>query len=240
MNLHFLHGFLGHPSDWSYLKNDFCDYKLIFHKIESFMSESEMISDHFISWAKNFNTINKTSHNNILIGYSLGGRLALHAIVENPHIWKAAIIISAHPGLVDTEEKEIRYTSDKIWAEKFKNNSWENVIVEWNNQPVFSGTPESFIRQKEHFNLDSLTKELINFSLAKQENLRSKIKNINTPILWLAGEKDIKFSKIISDLSNLNQYQKIQILEKCAHRVPWENKQLFINICKEFILSFTH
>jgi len=35
----------------------------------------------------------------VLVGYSMGGRLALHALLEPGHPWQAAVIIGAHPGL---------------------------------------------------------------------------------------------------------------------------------------------
>ena len=47
-----------------------------------------------------------------LLGYSMGGRLALHALLEKDHPWQAAVIISAHPGLESEPERADRRASD--------------------------------------------------------------------------------------------------------------------------------
>ena len=71
-----------------------------------------------------------------LLGYSMGGRLALHALLEDSNPWQAAIIISAHPGLEDEKEREARIASDAEWASKALMGTWESFTDDWNAQPI--------------------------------------------------------------------------------------------------------
>jgi len=50
-----------------------------------------------------------------LVGYSMGGRLALHSLIAQPKLWKGATIISAHPGLSTEEERVARRRKDAEW-----------------------------------------------------------------------------------------------------------------------------
>lgn len=61
----------------------------------------------------------------ILLGYSLGGRLALHALLEDSAMWRAAVIVSAHPGLQDDEARVLRMASDAHWAGRALVGSWD-------------------------------------------------------------------------------------------------------------------
>jgi 2-succinyl-6-hydroxy-2,4-cyclohexadiene-1-carboxylate synthase len=79
----------------------------------------------------------------VLMGYSLGGRIGLHALVNQPELWAGAVIISAHPGIEQSneEEKAARFEADHRWSLRWRSDSWDEVIRDWNSQPVFQGFP---------------------------------------------------------------------------------------------------
>ncbi|MDA7508581.1 hypothetical protein N8488_01170, partial [Akkermansiaceae bacterium] len=56
----------------------------------------------------------------LILGYSMGGRLALHALTAAPEKWRAAIIVSAHPGLVSGQQE--RREEDREWASLSRGN----------------------------------------------------------------------------------------------------------------------
>lgn len=235
MNLHFLHGFLGLPSDWDQFEKFFLPHQCIKHSIEKFLPDTSQ-SDNFKTWAQKFNQsifLPKAEHSkvdistkNILIGYSLGARLALHSLIENNQ-WDAAVIISANPGMVDQTEKITRIQNDGKWAQKFLTDSWHSIINEWNSQGVFSNLKNSLIRDESFYDRKKIAHLLNFFSLGKQKNLREDIKNIQIPILWMTGELDEKFVNIGQEMSYLNKNITHYVVENAGHRVPWENSESF-------------
>ena len=74
----------------------------------------------------------------ILIGYSMGGRLALHALLEGGP-WDAAVIISANPGIRDPNEAAARRTADTVWATQALTLPWHDFLEKWNTQPLLGG-----------------------------------------------------------------------------------------------------
>ncbi|MES2614447.1 MAG: alpha/beta fold hydrolase [Bdellovibrionota bacterium] len=224
-NLHFLHGFLGFSSDWDIFKNYFLPYKFITHSIESYLLST--------NYKPNYNNKEK----NILIGYSLGGRLALHSLIEKNHQWDAAIIISAHPGLLNENEKEARIKNDEDWANRFLNEPWNSVVNAWDSQGIFSGQKNNFNREENLYKREKIAKILTEFSLGKQENLRPMIKNIQIPILWLSGELDTKFALIGREMMSINKNIESIVIPHVGHRVPWEAPEKFVELCLEFMKS---
>ena len=105
--------------------------------------------------------VEATQGPNVLLGYSMGGRLGLHALLEEVlterglpqrdapatdwsetlqprRRWDAAVIVSAHPGLED--EKEERRAKDAEWGTRALNGDWKEFLEAWNAQSVL-GTP---------------------------------------------------------------------------------------------------
>ncbi|RDB37215.1 MAG: hypothetical protein DCC88_00865 [Spirobacillus cienkowskii] len=239
-NLHFLHGFLGLASDWHCFAKDFKEHDCKFHNIYDYLGKHENNQKKrcFYSWANNFNATvlhkNDTNQKNILIGYSLGGRLALHALIESKK-WDAAIIISANPGLLNNSDKQARILNDKLWSHRFLTEKWEFVLHLWNSQDIFLNSKINFNRAENNFNKIEIANILNKFSLGKQENLREKIKNLDIPILWLAGENDIKFIKILYEMKDINKKIEAKTILDSGHRSPWENQAEFVKISLNFI-----
>ena len=114
-----LHGFLGKPSDW-----DFLDLQNI-HAPN--LHQAPQAKD-FWNWAEDFNReVAAQDDAPILLAYSMGGRLALHALLQGPKLWKAAIIVSAHTGLQSEQERTARLQSDAKLAEDFLHQPWAEV-----------------------------------------------------------------------------------------------------------------
>lgn len=239
MKLNFIHGFLGHPSDWEKIRIYFKDFINEFHNISDYILDKNTNQDNdFINWSKNFNSyclLNKSINKNIVIGYSLGGRLALHSLLSKKSHWDAAIIISANPGLSDENEKKLRIEKDLHWSYRFLNENWEEVLKDWDAQPTFAGIQNTLIRNANDINKNEIFDILNRFSLGKQEDLKESIANLKIPILWVSGEKDTKFSNITNKIQTLNSFIETAIIPHAGHRVPWENPKEFSKFCISFL-----
>jgi len=222
MNLHFLHGFLGLPSDWDSFKNHFSMFNLYFHDLEAF------------SHIQDFSIYKQNKEKNIIIGYSMGGRVALQTLLNND-IWDGAIIISAHPGLSSEEEKNLRFIHDSKWANRFLTDPWDQLMHEWNNQAVFKGEKKTLTRYEKDYKRENLSSLMLRFSLGKQQNLCPLLKNIIKPVLWLSGEYDKKFLEIGRKAASLNPLITHRVVTNSGHRVPWENSERFASLVQEFV-----
>jgi 2-succinyl-6-hydroxy-2,4-cyclohexadiene-1-carboxylate synthase len=160
----------------------------------------------------------------ILLGYSMGGRLALHALLENGP-WDAAVIISAHPGLRDPAEAAARRTADTVRATQALTLPWQDFMEQWNAQPLLGGAMRD---SREDAKLIQRRREIarsfVDWSLGNQQPLWERLREIRIPVLWIAGEQDAKFRELAEEAVALTDHFQLAICPRSGHRVPWENQ----------------
>lgn len=108
-----------------------------------------------------------------LWGYSMGGRLALHALAHSPQLFHKAKILSSNPGLESQSEKELRLQRDLNWSQKFLTQEWNSLMFDWNQQPVLREPNNSLsLVQRNEIDYDRLrlAKSLDHWSIGRQKN----------------------------------------------------------------------
>src|SRR5437588_8107805 len=77
-----------------------------------------------------------------LAGYSMGGRIALHAALAMPTRIRRLVLIGASPGIADPREREERRLDDERLASEIERVGIEEFVRRWAETPVLSGMPE--------------------------------------------------------------------------------------------------
>lgn len=233
-NIHALHGFLGQSSDWS-------DLGILNERLTALNLFADFPILSFNDWAKTFNQQVREkaqeSRGNILMGYSLGGRLGLHVVLEDPKLWKAAIFISTHPGLKSQDERQLRISADEAWAKRFENEAWDPLMQAWNSQGVFNHDSFSFKREEKDYNRRVLSQALKTWSLGKQEDLSEHLNALEIPVLWMVGADDAKFLQKAKELTFKNTRSKLCVVPEAGHRLPWQQTETFLLNLTKFIQS---
>ena len=101
-----LHGALGQTGDWQAFSQTMAAQGRTCRGVELWrFLECEGMG--LSEWAAVFNAEVRAAgeKENFLVGYSMGGRLALHALLDDPALWTKAVIVSAHPGLLEERER---------------------------------------------------------------------------------------------------------------------------------------
>ena len=169
----------------------------------------------------------------VLLGYSMGGRLALHALLARPELWKGAVIVSAHPGLPDEEERMQRREKDAEWSAMALKEEWDEFLQRWESQGVLDG-PKMPDRRKLKSRRASIARSFVDWSLGMQQNLAPRLQEVSCPVLWVTGEKDSKFTAIAEQAVPHLPCGEHVVIDDCGHRVPWERPETFAQVCHEF------
>jgi 2-succinyl-6-hydroxy-2,4-cyclohexadiene-1-carboxylate synthase len=200
-----LHGFLGLPSDWDFLRRGGLDVL-----------------------APNLRDIPREG--DTLLGYSLGGRLALHALLDGAR-YRNAVIVSA--GLGVEEGREARLARDEHWADRFEHGEWYTLMRDWSAQPIFGG--HAMPRHESDFDRHELARQLREWSPAALPPVAARLHEIEIPVLWIAGSRDAKYVAEARRAVELLPNAELWIAEGAAHRVPWEQPEAFAAQVREFI-----
>ena len=172
-----------------------------------------------------------------LLGYSMGGRLALHALLENDHRWQAAVLVATHPGLESAAEREARRAADAGWATMALTANWQQFVDAWNAQPILGrslprdpqATARLVTRRRE------IACGFVNWSLGAQQALWDRLHEITIPVLWVAGEHDAKFRALAERAVPLMPRATLAIAPAAGHRVPWEAEEWLANQVAAFL-----
>lgn len=204
-----LHGFLGTPCEWDYLRPLFSCVHL--PDLQGICQQGD-----FFTWSEQL----PPAH--ILVGYSLGGRIAMDAFFKRPNDYQALILISAHPGLEDSLDRKKRHAADELWAKKFITD--ENALKEWNQQPLFKMARTT--TWPPHLAAHVLRKG----SLSHQPSYWKMFEACQKPILYISGSLDSRFCAVGSRLHSLNHTIKHLAVANAAHRVHIEEPEITLKI----------
>lgn len=132
------------------------------------------------------------------LGYSLGGRVALHLALAEPERVAALLLIGAHPGLEVGEERMARAAADDERADRLEAIGLAAFLDEWLAQPLFADLgPETDQRAARMANHPAaLAATLRNLSTGRQAPLWDRLPAIEVPVLYLAGERDDAYCRI--------------------------------------------
>jgi 2-succinyl-6-hydroxy-2,4-cyclohexadiene-1-carboxylate synthase len=174
----------------------------------------------------------------ILMGYSMGGRLALQALLAGPRVFRAAVIVSAGLGL-EVAERKARRTADQQWAIRFEHDDWQSVIRDWNAQPLFAGHSSPFSRKESDFDRGALAAAMRLWSPASHEPLLPRMREIEVPVLWVAGQDDEPYAlagrRAVRELPR----GELWICPASGHRVVWEHPESFVERLRDFLGTAT-
>lgn len=240
----FLHGFLGNPADFSTLplrKNSPERYAPdLLALLPAANHESDVTSHHttnpwFHDWltaiAANIVAHWGTSVRPVLIGYSLGGRIAMNLVAQHSAAYTAAIFISANPGISEASERQLRVQQDMYWATRWETEPFDVVLNAWNALPIFAGTPDKRPNLSP-CQRDQWAQVLRFASPGHTPCLWSTIPQWTLPTLWMVGKQDPKYVAMYSQLKT-----KVAQIEGAAHRVPWDAPEVFSDHCEHFLRS---
>lgn len=176
----------------------------------------------------------------VLLGYSMGGRLAMQAVTRDPSLFDGAVFVSANPGLSTQEERDQRLKADDGWANRFLIDPWETVVSDWNQQAVLRAPQNrasdavSLERGERFFSRVELAKALRDFSLGRQPDLRADLRSLKMPLLFVTGREDSKFTSLTQGLVAGTSHEHV-VIEQAGHRVPWDAPTQFRAILAKFL-----
>ena len=217
--------FWGESHDWDQVRELCPDCE--FHCPDILTPTSDLSPKAWSEWIFDFHTWchERVSGPSFLMGYSLGGRLALHGLIQGGFPWKGALLISSNPTSLSESDGRSRWERDQEWAEKFLSEPWEESLSAWNQQKIFAKDRERPHREEGVFSKNYLAEALFHWSPAKQNLDHYHLMALNTPTLWVAGEDDEKYSQIYQSLAQMGVPGWFKLCPEAGHGVIFDQPQ---------------
>lgn len=178
-----------------------------------------------------------------LVGYSMGGRLALYLTLHFPDRFLKVILESASPGLNSDQERLARIKSDHQIANKLIRLNTQEEFAKflnfWYQQPIFSNIknhPEyqSMLASRLENKPAELAKSLQFMGTGYQPPLWDKLQNNKIPLLLLVGEYDEKFISMNTAMVYRCNCSKLKVIKKVGHNIHFEKPKAFVKNIRRF------
>ena len=167
----------------------------------------------------------------ILLGYSMGGRIALHCLLREESVrWTGAVIVSAHTGLADDAARERRRETDATWRRLADSLDPDAFLSRWNAQPVLAGAGGSagggVDLGEASARIAGAERFFGGWSLGRQRDLLPRLPNVACPVAWISGESDVAYAAIGRSAAAVLPRGRLVLARGVGHRVPWDAPQI--------------
>ena len=165
----------------------------------------------------------------VLIGYSMGARMSLHAAIQHPDALTGLVLVSGTPGIEDDSERAARARADEELASRIESIGTPAFIQEWIQQPLFARSKFSNEEIQDRFRNTpaSLATSLRTCGTGQQESLWVHLAEINIPVLLICGSRDEKFSEIAKRMNQLIPHSTLRVLDKAGHNAHLDQPDAF-------------
>lgn len=168
-----------------------------------------------------------------LLGYSLGGRLALGILARYPERFRSAVIVSAHPGLVTEAERAERRAGDARFVQVLLEQGLEAFVERWQALPLWAsqrelseGVRHAQREQRLRHTAQGLAESLTRHGLGEMPDLRGDLARVTCPVRLLAGELDPKFVELSRELSRIIPRAVLDVVPGAGHNLLLERPAL--------------
>jgi 2-succinyl-6-hydroxy-2,4-cyclohexadiene-1-carboxylate synthase len=179
-----------------------------------------------------------------LLGYSMGGRVALALATAHPERFASVVLIGAHAGIADPTARHQRVADDEALADRIEREGVPAFVDYWTDLPLFAGQKrldaECQARHREQ-RLDNRARGLANslrgMGAGAQPRLQPALPALQCPVLLAVGERDVKFRALAEDLAARLPDARIAVVPGVGHAAHVEDPAGFLRIARRFLAS---
>ena len=161
-----------------------------------------------------------------LAGYSMGGRIALHAALSLGPRVRRLILVGASPGIADAAERAARAAEDAALADRIEAIGLEAFVREWGAQPLFDGMPRGIAEiahaDRMRNTAAGLAAALRGLGTGVMPPLWDRLGELTVPVELVVGERDEKFRAIAERMTAALVAGRLHVVPGSGHAVHLE------------------
>lgn len=160
----------------------------------------------------------------VYVGYSMGGRIALHAALAHPTAVERLVLIGATAGIDDDGERASRRDADEALAERIAAIGVTRFVDEWLASPLFAGLDEPGAQREDRRrnSASGLASSLRLAGTGTQDPLWDRLHEVEQPVLVVVGAHDDKFRRIGERMVDGLPHATLRVVDGAGHSVHLE------------------
>jgi len=175
------------------------------------------------------------------IGYSMGGRIALHLQQAYPDHVPALVGLSTAPGIKDNNERLSRLASDTSLMNELEESGFESFLNEWYALPLFCSTHknktlmDSLIASRSKNNFEQLRTSLELLGNGAMPSLWGDLTDMTLPVLLMSGTEDKKYENINQEMAKLMPLAEHHSIQGADHAFHLEKPLDTAHLIRHFL-----
>jgi len=174
-----------------------------------------------------------------LLGYSMGGRVALMFCILYPEKAASALVVGASAGMADANARSERIRSDEALADRILDLGLESFVADWMAKPLFASQSRLGPAALEAARVERMR----NKPLGLAQSLRGMgagampplvLSEIKVPLCFVAGQEDEKFSALARGYASRLALARSEIISGSGHAVHLEAPEAFAEVAHRF------
>ena len=176
-----------------------------------------------------------------LVGYSMGGRLALLLALQHPERFLSLTLISASPGLPTAAERAARRRSDDALALKLKQRCLNAFLAAWYAQNLFGNLRRKptllrgLLARRRKNNAAELARMLRGSSVGRQPSLWPQLKKLRLPVQLIAGRHDENYVRLMRQMQQQIPGAELCVVPDAGHAVVEEQAARLARVLEKFL-----
>ena len=175
----------------------------------------------------------------VFVGYSLGGRFALHTALAYPSTVRGLVLIGVNPGIDDELERARRRAADDVLAAELEHDGVDVFLERWVRLPLFGGLDlDPTERESRLTNSPAgLSSSLRLAGTGTQLSLWPRLVELNMPVIAVAGEADHKFVAIARQIADLVPDAEAVEVIRAAHAAHLQQPEVITQLVLDLVRS---
>jgi 2-succinyl-6-hydroxy-2,4-cyclohexadiene-1-carboxylate synthase len=175
----------------------------------------------------------------VLVGYSLGGRLALRAALRDPAAYRGVVLVGATAGLEEGPMRVQRAEADEKLASWIEAMPIEDVVGLWERQPLFADQSEALVDEQRPGRLSqdprSLALLLRTAGQGVLEPVWNELHSLELPVLAIAGARDDGYTRAARRIASTAPNARAAIVEDAGHAPQLQRPEAVAELITAFL-----
>jgi 2-succinyl-6-hydroxy-2,4-cyclohexadiene-1-carboxylate synthase len=174
-----------------------------------------------------------------LVGYSLGGRIALRAALRSPDSFSALVLVGSTAGIEEGPLRAARAEADEKLASWMEAMPIEDIVSLWERQPLFADQSDALVEEQRPGRLSHDPRSLALLLRTAGQGVLApvwhELRSLELPVLAIAGARDEGYTRAAKRIASTAPNARAAIVEDAGHAAQLQRPREVARLITAFL-----